>query len=126
MLLATTVVPWRLPIFLASLILITVGLRPYRLLQQLETKPHELSFDDKSYIFARKGRPLLSIPKENISRLEYFEQEQAYGIAIDLCGQVDLLQKFDLPSFVTDSRTRAECDIFLPYFTKKSFALLTD
>lgn len=107
-----------------SLLLITLGLRPYRLLTQLESKPHELAFDGKSYIFAKKGSPLFSIPKENIGSLSYFEKELTYGIAIQLVGNVDLLQKFDLPSFVTDSRMRAECDLFLPYFTKSSLELL--
>lgn len=124
MLFGTVVFPWKLALFLISLILIAIGLRPYRLLQQLETKPHELIYDGQKYIFAKRGKPLLEIAEKNISRMEYFEEERAYGIAIDLCGQVELLQKFDLPSFVTDSRARANCDLFLPYFTKKSLALL--
>ena len=121
----TVIFPWKLPLFLGSLLLIAIGLRPYRQLQLLENKPHELIFDGCKYTFTRKGKPLFSVFQANIDRLDYFEKEGAYGIAIDLCGQVDLLQKFDLPAFVTDSRQRAECDLFLPYFTKKSIALLT-
>lgn len=103
--------------------LITLGLRPYRQLSQLELRPHALIFDGKSYTFARKGKPLFSIPKENIARFGHFEKELLYGIAIDLCGQANLLQKFDMPAFVIDSRCRANCDLFLPYFTQKSFEL---
>ena len=121
----TVIFPWKLPLFLASLLLIASGLRPYRMLQQLEGRPHELCYDGDRYLFIRKGRPLFAIPQENISRMEYFEKEESYGIAIDLCGQVDILQKFDLPAFVSDSRVRADCDLFLPYFTRKSLSLLT-
>ncbi|MCH9703820.1 MAG: hypothetical protein K0U13_03430 [Chlamydiae bacterium] len=126
LLLSTLYFPFKLPLFLSSLLLIAIGMRPLRQLQLLETRPHKLSFDGEVYCFFRKGKPLFSIPKEHIAKMEHQERGGQYGIAIDLCGQVDLHRKFDLPAFVTDSRTRCDCDLFLPFFTKRSLALIQD
>lgn len=125
MLLSTLVLPWRLPLFLISLILITLGLRPYRVLAQLEIRPHEFSYDGSVYTFSQKGKPLFTLREEHIAEMKFVEKEQHYGIAIQLSGNVEPLKEFDIPAFVADSRARMGYDLFLPYFTEKSFQTFT-
>ncbi len=118
---------WGLPAFLIGLALITVGLLPYRRLTQLELKPHEIILDDTSSLkFFSKGRPLFSLPFADIAKMEYIDEKYRYGIGLWLkkpFPEKILIHDshFDMKAFQTRSQKKAGCDIFLPYFTKRSF-----
>lgn len=110
-----------IPLFFAGLVLISIGWLPYRKLQRLETKPHELQYDGQNYLFLKEGKPLFRIPETSIEQASYVENENIYGLGIWLKkpaeDKVAILQRhFTLETF-------AGCDLFLPYFTKRT---LTD
>jgi hypothetical protein len=97
---------WGLPVLGAAFALITAGLLPYRRLSHLEMHPHEISLTEQRLRFSRSGKPSFTLPLSCIKRIDYRDAPRHYGIAIWL--------KNPLPA-------KEGCDIFLPYFSKRSF-----
>jgi len=138
LLLAGTLLPleqlkiWGLPALVVGFVLISVGLLPYRKLTRLELKPHELHYDGEFFLFLQQGKPLFKIPEESVEKMCYVEKEQMYGIAIWLKRPIEekvrvLQPHFQFEAFVSDSAQRFEgCDLFLPYFTERSWKELED
>ncbi|MCH9609159.1 MAG: hypothetical protein S4CHLAM45_03810 [Chlamydiales bacterium] len=96
--------PW---IFLASLLLISIGLSPYRKLSHLELHPHLLTLEGDQLHFFKSGRRLFQLPISTIERLEYVENKHLYGIALY-------------------RKEPGEQDLFFPYFTEKSLGMFKD
>ncbi len=123
---------WGIPIFFGGLILIAVGWLPYRQLQRLQMKPHELEYDGVCFLFVKEGKPLFKIPEKSIAKLGYVEKEHMYGLAIWLKKPVEekvrvLQARFNFERFVSDSASRFQgCDLFLPYFTESSVKYLLE
>lgn len=118
-----------LPTLIISSMLIGYGLLPYRKLSRLQMRPHELVWTESHLLFAKEGKPLLKIPHSIVEKLEYGENAKGYGLKISLrrplAEKISILQKnFDLKAAVALARTSFDCDLFLPYFTKKSVAEL--
>lgn len=123
---------WGIPIFVAGMVLIAVGLIPYRRLAKLELKPHTLSYDGETLLFAKEGKPLFKISEKEIKDIRYVEKKNLYGIAIWLhrpvIEKVKVLQPhFNFAAFAAESAERFEgCDLFLPYFSEKNFKCLLE
>lgn len=117
---------WGIPLFIASLLLITVGLLPHRRLSKLAINPDTLDVVDNALIFSKKKKQILRIPTQSIASLDFQEKEQLYGISIRLKHPIpekieQLTPSFDLEAFVVHSRTLCEgADLFLPYFSKRT------
>jgi len=118
---------WGLPLFLIGLALITYGWLPYKRLRSLEVKPYLLTLDENHLMhFSAMGKPLFSLPCDDIAHHAFVEKKRLYGIAIWL---KDPLPKkiiirspnFDFDSFRTTSLKRQSCDLFLPYFSKHAY-----
>lgn len=90
---------WGLPLLAIGLGLITYGLLPYRKLSRLQLNPDQIKvFDQDHLLYIKKGTPLLSIPCEAISNIDYLEEKDRYGIVL-----------------------HAGTALFLPYFSRRSY-----
>lgn len=112
---------------LIALLLITLGLYPFQQLKKLETSPHEILFSSENhFLFSWKRKPLFIVSLETIEHLSYLCSGNQYGIAIVLKreGQRGITvcdPNFDLTKFQSSSQKKYECDLFLPFFTRRSF-----
>jgi len=116
-------------IFIFSLGLITLGLLPYKQLKRLEENPYTITIDDQWLHFAKGHKPLFSIPICSIDQIIFINQKNEYGIGIFL--KKPLLKKlklqnsnFDLVGFQERSFKKHQCDLFLSYFSRRSFTSL--
>lgn len=74
---------WGWVIVFTSLGLVTLGLRPYRRLVRLQLKPNELSILDADMMtFISRGRKILTIPLQSISKISYLAHPLHDGIAV--------------------------------------------
>ncbi len=114
-----------LPLVLISILLITFGLYPYQKLKKLETNPHEIIFlKDDHFLFSWKQKPVLNIPFSEISDCRFIDLNKSYGIALDLKNPalIHVCHKdFDKFKFMDACKVKYGCDLFFPYFTKRSF-----
>lgn len=93
---------WGWLLFFSFIILISLGLIPYRRLSRLEKQPNKITLTDRNTFIYRT----LEVPLNAIEKAEYYETSDKYGIKIWL-------------------KDRSEA-IFLPYFTERSFAQLKE
>lgn len=120
---------WGLPLFLTSLTLITWGLLPYRRLRRLEMQPYQLTVDDEWLHFTAGGRRRLSIPWASIAKLDYCGKKRNYGIGIVLKKPLPekiIVHGTNTGFSKTPWLTSAGCDIFMPYFSARSYQTLVD
>lgn len=111
---------WGLPILIASLIFITLGLLPYRRLTQLETSPDELQLDEKALTLFRKKKPLLQLPLSLIAHVHYLENSSTYGLCIHLKSASQEKIKLFEKALEKGTFVREGCDVFFPYFSERS------
>lgn len=123
---------WGLPLFLAGMGLIALGLIPYRKLKALEENPYRIILEGTSALkFTSKGKPLFTLPRVSIKQIGYTEEEKTYGIAITLKSPLPeklRIEKegFDLAGFRDRSLKQHNCDLFLPYFSRRSFDVVNE
>lgn len=107
--------------------LITLGLLPYRRLNKLENTPNEILYVYGKYLqYISKGKEVYTIPFEMIEKLDYQESGSDYGIAIYLKNEsskkiVVHNPRFNMAAFQKKSRKKHHCDLFIPYFSLRSF-----
>lgn len=94
---------WGFLILMFGLGLIALGLIPYRKLQRLEVRPNELVISEHGLIYYKSGELQWKLPFASIHSLSFQETAWHYGIALNVEGRFDL---------------------FLPYFTRRSFQIL--
>lgn len=123
---------WGLPLFLVGMGLIAWGLIPYRRLRSLEENPYRITLDgESSMTFISKGKPLFTVPRQAIGEMGYIEEENTYGIALHLKSPLpEKLQienaTFDLAEFRERSKKEHACDLFIPYFSQRSYSTLNE
>lgn len=111
---------WGLAILIVALLLITIGLIPYRRLTKLETSPDEIHCDDTFLFFIRKGKPIYQIPLSTIDRLEYVEKDALYGLCIWLKATEEKIKVFN-PEIACHQHPICQgADLFFPYFSERS------
>lgn len=96
---------WGFMILIIGMSLIALGLIPYRKLQRLEVKPNELVISKHGLIYYKGGELQWKLPFSSIHRFSFQETAWSYGIVLDVEGRFDL---------------------FLPYFTRRSFQILEE
>lgn len=129
---ATTLARWGLLVMGAGLALITTGLLPYQRLTRLEIQPHELLLiPDTGVRFSQHRKPCFTIPWTSIEKTAYIDQPSHYGIAICLKHPIPEKVIVHDPSFrfqqmLQKCRSSHSCDIFVPYFSKRSYEEMLD
>ena len=74
---------WGWVFYLMGLGLITGGLLPYRRFSRLQLKPNELIVDDLNQIvYCSKGKKILTIQLQSVSKMSYVDHPRHYGILI--------------------------------------------
>lgn len=120
------------PIFILGGLLIIVGLLPYRKLLRLENKPHEVIVTDtEELFFALQGIPTLKIALENIEEMAYLDDDKRYGIGLWIKNpknkNISLeFSALDLNRYLSECQKDYDCDVFFPYFSKRSFQELEE
>jgi hypothetical protein len=123
---------WGFLILCLAVSLIGIGMIPYRKLTRLEKKPYEIIAEDNSKLhFKILGNPAFMIPCVSIQNMKYLEKGNIYGIAIFLKRPLTekiLIneQNFDMRKFQKNSQKKYACDLFLPYFSQRSFNELSE
>jgi hypothetical protein len=122
---------WGIPLFFIGITCIGVGLLPYRHLAKLELKPHTLSYDGEDFLFQKLGKPLFKIPEISIEKMVYLEKGRIYGIGIWLKSPLEkkvkiLVPQFNIARFMRSANRFEGCDLFLPFFSQKSFKSLLE
>ncbi len=68
------VTPFGPLILLFALLLVAIGLRPYRKLCRLETTPDQLTIEEGQLQFLHRGRLQFALPIEKITRISYHDR----------------------------------------------------
>lgn len=127
----TSLALWGFPLMGAGLALITAGLLPYRRLTRLETVPHELLLiSDMGVRYSQNRKPCFTIPWSSIAKTAYLDHPDHYGIAIWLERPISrhctILNSASLDATFKIVQSRDRCDVFLPYFSKRSYQDMLD
>lgn len=123
---------WGWPILILGGVLIIFGLVPYRKLTRVENKPNELILTDLEELnIYVEGIPFLKVDFENIEEMAYLDDEKRYGIGLWIKNPktkhiIILHPLLDLNLYLKNTQKRYFCDIFLPYFSKRSFQELEE
>lgn len=120
---------WGFLLFTGACGLLVYGLLPYRKLTRLESKPHLLSIDANHAItFESHAIKEFQIPRGAIDHCDYFDNQKSYGIQIWLSPERVIWEKIivfnrnlDMQEFQLQSKKNYGCDLFLPYFTERSY-----
>lgn len=119
---------WGLPILILSASLITYGLLPYRRLMRLQRKPNEIILSEELLQYVENNKRQITLPLSLIKKASYLEDKDDYGIGIWL-KSAEYSEKiivhnpsFDLQKKVNQSEKRWKCDLFFPYFSRRSFS----
>lgn len=127
----TTLKTWGWLIFLASFLLITAGLLPYRRLSRLQTKPNELHCIGLEKLdYYQNGKQVLSLAFSSIDHLTFIDAPHFFGIAVFLkrplsSKMIISAPTFDLRSFEKLAKQAHQADAFFPYFSRRSFEELS-
>lgn len=123
---------WGWPILLIGGILIVIGLLPYRRLSRLENRPHEIVVTDLEELYcSMHGTPFFKIALENIEEMAYLDDENRYGIGLWIKLPKNkyievLYPSLVLETYLKDCQKHYFCDVFLPFFSKRSFEELEE
>lgn len=118
---------WGIPILVFSSLCLIYGMVPYRRLLRLETQPSELIVVDDKYLqMIELGKQMYSVPLSMIQEMHYFESGDEYGIALQFKEKfVDKIivhnPRLNIQKQLQKSRSHFSCDLFIPYFTRRSF-----
>lgn len=135
---------WGMLLFLVGIAFITLGLLPYRRLKRLEDKPNTIGIEGIKWLHVTlNGKLCFSIPIDSIDRIAYIPsldssvqqatemaaQAKVYGICIYLerpLSQKIIVQdpRFDFSNFSKKSLQAYGCDVFLPYFSPRTYLTL--
>ncbi len=110
--------------------LMVYGLIPYRRLNRMENEPSELVLVDDEYLqLIIFGKQQYTIPLSMVEKTEYIEKGNEYGIGIwfaqDSENKVIVHnQRLNMANSLKRSRQKYGCDLFIPYFGRRSYTRL--
>lgn len=119
---------WGLPILIVSGALLTYGLLPYRRLTRLQKKPNEIIVSEELFQYVENNKRQITLPLSLIKKASYLEDTNNYGIGIWLKSAENSEKiivhdpSFDLQKKVKESERKWKCDLFFPYFSRRSFS----
>ena len=108
-----------------SLVLITLGLYPYRKLTQLELKPYELAISRDAVVFSQKGTDFFQVPLELLCQVRHYQKGAVYGISAQIISpsplRIRVLEKhFDMAAYLKRNQKRIGAELFFPFFSARS------
>jgi hypothetical protein len=116
------------PVLALAFALIYLGLMPYRRLMKLEKNPDQLIATNKGYLqYCRGNERIITIPFSNIQQLIYVEKDNEYGAGIWLKDQKNVVLHNEGDLLLKKQKSSKEifgCDLFLPFFTRRSLTRL--
>lgn len=121
---------WGGPILLVGGGLMVYGLIPYRRLTKMEEQPSELYLADDDYMqLIAGGKQQYTIPMDMIQKTEYIDRGNDYGIAIwfvpNAANKMIIHNhRLNVARYLKKSRQRYACDLFIPYFGRRSYTRL--
>lgn len=118
---------WGLPLLIVAGALITWCMLPYRRMTELENSPDELWINAKNeLVYAKKNHPLFSVPLSAIEKIFYTDRGNEYGICLKTAPHP--AQKIRIHHINLDFNALRQtairkhgCDIFLPFFSKRTY-----
>lgn len=118
---------WGIPLVLLSIMLIAIGLIPYRRLCRLESTPDCLVLDTTGMTLVQQGKRRYMIPHDSIEKMEYIEKGGDYGIGIWLKQPIPEKvvvydPRFDMQLFQNKMVKRYGCPLYLSRFSRRTFA----
>lgn len=125
---AATLSIWGIPLFFLGMGLIMWGMLPLKRIKELQKHPNELHWIDNHTIsYDHKGKKTMTIPLSSVDTLTHFEDEAIYGIKLKFKNELEHKVTVHDPRFAYERYERASqkrygCDLFFPYFSKRSFA----
>lgn len=125
---AATLSVWGIPLFIVGMGLIMWGMLPFKRIKELERDPNELHWiDNHSISYDHKGKKTMTIPINSIENLTYLEGNTIYGIKLTFKKNMDQKVTVHDPRFAyeryeKESQKRYGCDLFFPYFSKRSYS----
>lgn len=97
---------WGVWVFILGITLIAWGLIPYRKLSRLAAKPNQILVSKDHLEYYSGGILKMSLLLQTIEKWDFIQQGTMYGIRIEIKSKSNDLEKEE---------------IFLPYFSKRSF-----
>ena len=118
-------------IVLLAFLLIGFGLIPYRKLARLEIKPNEIIINEETLYIIFNKQPTLLIPIAVIENISYLDSKLHYGFKFSLkkpaLEKMTLLNhRFKIVKWHYHSQKNYQCDLFLPYFSHRSYNEIKD
>lgn len=113
---------WGTLTFAFSLVLIAWGWLPYKRLSQLQKQPEQIIVDMSSLSLEKSGKQIFSIPLKQIKRCGHVDGLETYGICLWLRKPSSVKRR---PKWLR-SRGSPSCDLFIPYFSHRSYAQLAE
>lgn len=102
---------WGFPLFLCGIGLIVFGLRPYKKLRRLEMNPSKITISqDGILIYEASTKEIFTIPIEKIKSISFYENQQIYGMGLQLDKAI--------------GKPKFGFDLFFPYFSRRSVEIL--
>lgn len=125
---AAQLAPWGMILFLFGIGMVALGLIPYRKLCRLELCPDELIIDaDNSLTYLKQRKLLVTIPSENIDKISYIDDPYHYGIALTFNSPTTKkIAIHDVRMGRKHLRKGQNEDLFLPYFSKRTYKELKE
>lgn len=122
---------WGVPLVLVAIILIAIGMIPYRQLTKLRKQPDELTIENRQMLYMRRGAELLAIPCVSIDRIDYVERRGLYGLGIWLLHPIPQPIRVrgaeaSLTYLERVSQRKFNCDLFLPFFAREECSSMQD
>ncbi len=118
---------WGIPLFFSGIALIMFGMLPYKRVAELQKHPNQIHLiDEHSLCYDHLGKKTMTVPFSAINNIGYYESSGIYGIKLHLKNSPEEKvmvhdPRFSMERFEKASRKNYGCDLFFPYFSKRSF-----
>lgn len=122
---------WGWLIFVSGLAFVAGGLMPYRRLSKMQDSPHELIIDAISISLQEGGKLRYTIPIACLERWGHLDGQSEYGVCLwfkkPLPERVRIFdRRLRFHRMTKRSCRRQGCDLFIPYFSRRSYSQLAD
>lgn len=121
---------WGVPIAFISILLIALGLIPYRRLTRLQLHPDKIEMEREYLIYHLRERPRFRLARSTIKEFSYIGNKRGCGVGVKLHSSFDekiavIDPRFDMQGFLAQSQRRGY-DLFFPFFSARAALELRD